>query len=247
MTILYTKVSSKSAKLLAEELGCEAIKDLAENEDSNAESLRDSDYIIRWGASYLLRYLPHGKVLNKASAIKNAVNKFESNKIFEANGIPTPKITFDVTEAEGFGFPLIARKMHHHGGKGFIIVDDKETLTMMNYNVYFAEMINKAKEYRIWVLGGIPFLAHRRYNDSGEIAWNGEGESLEKVEITNIPYNVLKYSVKAVESLKLDFGAVDIATDDEGNPFVFEVNTAPQLTRYRAEKLAEAIRDWLEI
>ena len=43
-------------------------------------------------------------------------------------------------------------------------------------------------------------------------------------------------AVKAVNSLGLDFGAVDICEDEEGNPYVFEVNTAPGIEGTTVEK-----------
>jgi glutathione synthase/RimK-type ligase-like ATP-grasp enzyme len=242
MLIIHNGVGYKSAKLLGEKLGCEVL-------DEAAASIADltEQEVFRWGTSMNLRFKP-AKVLNSKDAIRQATNKCLSRSILSENGISVPYTCYDKYEAiENLTFPFIARYKNHRHGNGFIIVNDRQTLDMINdWNTYFMEKINKMSEYRVWIFNGVPFLAHRRTNRLGELAWNGEGEVLERAYIDDVPFDVMHESIRAVEVLGLDFGAVDVGVDDNNRAYVFEVNTAPQLNDFRANKLARLVEHYFE-
>ena len=61
----------------------------------------------------------------------------------------------------------------------------------------------------------------------------------------NVPNNVKETAFKAVKSLGLDFGAVDIAVNLGNTPYVLEVNSAPGLEGTAFEKWSEALKNWL--
>lgn len=56
------------------------------------------------------------------------------------------------------------------------------------------------------------------------------------------PETLGRTAVAAVAALGLDFGGVDIALDRQGNPCVFEVNTAPGIEGTSLRKYADAFR-----
>jgi D-alanine-D-alanine ligase-like ATP-grasp enzyme len=51
-------------------------------------------------------------------------------------------------------------------------------------------------------------------------------------------------SVEAVAALGLDFGAVDIIEDKEGNFYVLEINTAPGLEGHTVTSYAKAFHGY---
>ena len=52
-------------------------------------------------------------------------------------------------------------------------------------------------------------------------------------------------AIAAVKALKLDFGAVDVCIAEDGNPYVFEVNTGPGLEATSFDKYVEAFKEKL--
>jgi glutathione synthase/RimK-type ligase-like ATP-grasp enzyme len=62
-------------------------------------------------------------------------------------------------------------------------------------------------------------------------------------ENVQAPPKVCEVAIQAVESLGLDFGAVDIGfREKEGKAFVFEVNTAPGIEGTTVRHYVEAVR-----
>jgi hypothetical protein len=57
--------------------------------------------------------------------------------------------------------------------------------------------------------------------------------------------DVIVESLKAVDSLDLDFGAVDVLYSEEGYPFVLEVNSAPRLNKYGRQLYSYIIEEYL--
>ena len=63
-------------------------------------------------------------------------------------------------------------------------------------------------------------------------------------EGVELPQEVKEEAVRAIKSLSLDFGAVDICYTSSGEACVFEVNTAPGIMNTSVERYAEAIRKY---
>lgn len=96
-------------------------------------------------------------------------------------------------------------------------------------------------EYRVHVVDGEVILYQkksRRVNEDGEVE-TAEGQD---ADVRNLASNwiyrtgnlerlerVEQLAISAIEALGLDFGAVDIIKDNDGNVFVLEVNSAPGL------------------
>ena len=96
-------------------------------------------------------------------------------------------------------------------------------------------------EYRVHVFDGSVILYQkksRRVDDNGEVVTADGAEA----DVRNLESNwiyrtgnlrqlerVEELAINAVSALNLDFGAVDIIKDTEGNVFVLEVNSAPGL------------------
>jgi len=101
--------------------------------------------------------------------------------------------------------------------------------------------IDNRGEYRVHVVAGEVILYQKK---SRRVDIDGVAEVAEGVDadVRNLETNwiyrtgnlkklerVEELAVNAIEALNLDFGAVDIIMDDEGDIFVLEVNSAPGL------------------
>ncbi len=83
------------------------------------------------------------------------------------------------------------------------------------------------------------------------IVWNRENSTFMRRDMSNPLYdNICQLSIKAVEALGLDFGAVDVGVRKLGKRaeevVVFEVNTAPCMNRDTAGRYARRIKDYYE-
>lgn len=114
------------------------------------------------------------------------------------------------------------------------------TITLPDAPLYTKAIVNTG-EYRVHVMDGEVILYQkksRRVDDSGNVI-TAEGE---EADVRNLASNwiyrtgnltrlerIEELAINAIDTLGLDFGAVDIIKDEEGNVFVLEINTAPGL------------------
>ena len=103
-------------------------------------------------------------------------------------------------------------------------------------------------EYRVHVMFGQPIFAQRKSLRTDElrpetpnfIIRNHTNGFIFQQNNVSIPQDALNQSVKAVQALGLDFGAVDIRVNSNGRPCILEVNTAPGLSGTTLETYVNA-------
>lgn len=212
---------------------------------------RGGDFIINWGASTfkgvnaplravlgltgaLQNQLPSVKVLNKPEAVLNASNKLKTFQILEEADVAIPEFTTDSSVAyewsDGGERVYSRRVLSGHSGNGISIatsghVPEKAPL--------YVKGISNAGEYRVHVANGkvIDYIKKRRHredtptqqqSDVRNLAngWVYTRQNLKRLE------RIEQLAIRAVEALGLDFGAVDIIKNPDGEVFVLEVNTA---------------------
>lgn len=225
------KQGSKSAKLLANALGGMVLK------LKNSKFVKQADdLVVNWGGT------------NK--------NKLEQYEVFSEFLVDSVFYTASKEEAQRAldgGTTVYARtKLNSMGGNGIVVVEPGEDLP--DAKVYTAKFAVK-NEYRVHVAyGGVIKVQQKRRVHKDRRAEFG----IEKInynvrnlaggwifavnDIDPYPPNLETQAVNAVDALGYDFGAVDIAVDENGNVCVFEVNTAPGLCETTAEAYASAIK-----
>lgn len=232
--ILYSHLTRGTGANLAQRLN------IAGGEEVPTDEI---DLLIRWGSTGSVKLNPK-RVLNKKDSIALAANKLDSlirmqeAKISVPNTLPLEMLT-QLTLAEvatkGLKFPVLARNIQHTRGKDILLcLQNKDLARAVRWGrTYLVEYIATDREYRVHVFNGAiirtsqkvlmsrdNYLPYMRNDDHNHTYRN--------------PRKVLtpeqsETAIKAVQSLGLDFGAVDMVIGDDGNAYVLEVNTGPSL------------------
>ncbi|MCK4500294.1 hypothetical protein KAU11_07340 [Candidatus Babeliales bacterium] len=239
---------SNSAKALANHIGCKRLKVYGSQFVGKIQ-----DVVINWGSQ---QEVPgRARVLNKPSAVYNASNKLKALQLMESSGVSIPRYQTDL-RPEDRRLTYVARtKLSGHSGEGIIIVKPDDILPDA---LLYTEYIPKVREYRAIVVGSevVDFKQKKKRssprdsNDTviederithDEHVWNLDGGYIFARDGITKPSGVDSLSVNACSALSLDFGAVDIIEDREGNLYVLEVNTAFGLEGTTIDRVGDAI------
>lgn len=152
-------------------------------------------------------------------------------------------------------YPVLARKLHHVGGRDIIYCRDEQRAkrALARGRAYFTRYILSITEFRVWVyrkrhLGTYEkVLAHPEWKHRmiGRNYKNGYAFQLVQTELLSAARTAL--AIQSVTALGLDFGAVDILVGRDKRDYVLEVNTAPGVEgegRQVIQALALRIQKW---
>lgn len=243
MYILPYKNTSESANKLAQSLNCKLLK----SNFSVAKSFTSP--IINWGNSKRV-ITSFSRLLNRPSKVKYAVNKLKTFEILKANNINIPDFTTNYETAKEWineGEWIVARSLlESSSGQGITLAKTIEELPT-NSKLY-VKYFKKTYEFRVHVFDGkvIDYIQKRKRNDVDESLYNKYVRSYTNGWVfcrDNIIENdnVKQLAIKAIQALKLDFGAVDIVMKSSGEAKVLEINCAPALEGTTLERYKEAI------
>lgn len=218
---------------------------------------RPTDMIINWGNSIItptrLELLAGGgQILNNPENIRHSANKRLSFIAMADQNVPTVEYTNRREVAQGWldaGELVYARtRISGHSGEGIVMVHNEpdsitgvgqafEVVSELPQAVLYTKGITEQRrEFRIHVMGGVVTSIQQKKRANG---WR------ENPAFSNVVRNyhtgwiyasddvspnaaAIDAAIRAVDSLNLDFGAVDIITRRD-NAWVLEVNTAPGL------------------
>jgi len=221
-------------------------------------------YIIGWGMKEikdfpLLEFPLKDKVfINSYTAIQNNRKKFKSLELMKKSNVKTPKhykkeIILDKIRNKEVEFPLIARRNKHQEGNGLKIclcIDDVKKALNGCYD-YFVEYVRNYKEFRIHIFNGKPIRASKKtgyYVENNWVRNNHNGWKFKDINIETISEwdeNIIEECKKAVKSMNMVFGAVDIVYSDFNEPYVIEVNSSPALNGKGLDLYADCFIDYI--
>lgn len=147
----------------------------------------------------------------------------------------------------GIKFPLLARKAHGFGGTDIVPVFQAQEVA---WRVkagwdWFSSYVPVAKEFRVWVYRGVHLDTYekemRRPQDFKFIGRNFRNGF--DFRLSNEHEDATAQASLALDTLKLDFGAVDLVLGEDGKAYVLEVNTAPGVLKSKAEKTLAKLVD----
>lgn len=257
MRIYPYKLGSKSAKVLAEALGCKRVR-----RDSDKFSNRYNHVIINWGsAAYPRWWKDWMRIINTPGAVNTASNKLLAFKKMK-DKVRIPEFTTDWQEANKWadGGSTIVERMYlrAHSGKGIRIIPPDLEAGHHGFNreaPLFVKYMKKADEYRVHVFKGkmidVQQKRKRHEVDNEDVDYkvrNLAGGWVFCREGVEAPADVVAQAKAAVEALELDFGAVDVGYNKaKGEAHVYEVNTSPGLEGTTLDSYVNAIKNLAEV
>lgn len=224
--VLPYKLASKSAKDLARGL---CVKRIIPGGKFKPKS---NITVINWGSSR--SHFTSTNIMNQPNAVACAANKLTAFNRMQQAGVSVVEFTTSRTTAENWlmgGYKVVCRHLlSSHSGRGIEVIREGEHLP---FAPLYTKYTKKDKEYRVHVFKGEvidliekrkkygaivdPFI--RNHNNGWVFCRDDVYPSQE----------VTEQSKRAIQSLGLDFGAVDII-ERNGRVWVLEVNCAPGLT-----------------
>ena len=248
------KAGSASARTLAAGLRCLRLR------NPTMFRPRPNDVVINWGCStesFPINLVEQGgnrwKLINNPVDVENAQNKLKSLDLFNITSVPTVEYTTIRDEAYGWlqgGATVVARTiLRGSGGRGIILLDPDTRYiapSIVPYAPLYTKYAKKRTEYRVHVVGEevlhIQQKRPRAGADTDARIRNHDNGWVFCLEDVSAPTCVVDAAERAVSSLHLHFGAVDVGYNEHYNrPYVYEVNTAPNLEGTTLSKYVDAL------
>lgn len=145
-------------------------------------------------------------------------------------------------------------ELRGNSGRDIVIASTPEEV--VDAPLYTKEVV-KRHEFRIHVFNGVVIDGVRKafrpsipqeernrdiMNHAAGTIFVRSGNALEAAKNNEV---MLNDCVRAVGAVGLNFGAVDVMTDSDGNHYIIEVNTAPGLEGTTLTRYADAITNWV--
>ena len=240
--VLPYKPASESAKTLADLLGVLRMR-------VTESSIRDDSdtTIVNWGNSTTdLSHLPSVRVINPTRNVRLASHKGEFferiaewNRTNDYETVRIPDWTTRKSEANDWyrdGHDVVCRAvLQGHSGEGLSIANYDEEVgpsEAIPASKLYTKYVKKRDEYRVHVMGNVPFFVQRKAVPHGSRDTNYQIRNVANgfvfvIQDVNPNKQVLDQAVLAVKALGLDFGAVDVIWNERRQEAtVLEVNTA---------------------
>lgn len=246
--VLPYKISSASAKALAQQLGA-----LRVYPERNYKP-RSNHLIINYGYSspplWARRANEKGSIiLNNWDSVMVARDKTRALICMYSQGVQVPEYTTDIEVAKQWEGVVVCRlTTTGQEGRGIVIAETPDQIVQAPL---YTKHVRHKHEFRVHVMNGNVFdftqKKKRATIDCNPYVRNSAGNWVFCREGVLLPNDVKVQAIKAVEALGLNFGAVDVAyREREDKAYVLEVNTAPGLEGTTLTKYVEQFKYIIE-
>lgn len=186
-----------------------------------------------------------------------SVDNLTQLRQFESNGVPTIEFTSSPTIAKSWqrqGDVVWGRSNHHTQGKDIVPFNHPQ----WQFKDYWVKVIPNVKdEFRVHVFDGKVITQGKKVFRSDTVDANsapmqrGVGNVVRNrstgwrmTHNFRLPTDVGNAGVQAVKALGYLYGAVDIATDQNGKIYTYETNSGPAMDEVTHNAYVEAITKW---
>ena len=195
-----------------------------------------NDLIVNWGNPRMPKWANDDVlILNNPKLVQTSFNKLLSFEKMKGT-VRIPRFTTlmeDAVEWIRNDRVAVARTiLSGHGGRGVLLVNDEDELP--NCALY-TRYVKKSEEYRVHVFKNSVIFLQKKLLRNGSTGNNFQVRNYANGWIFGskdilVPQDVVEQAFLAIQSLELDFGAVDVGWNDKyQKAFVYEVNSAPAL------------------
>jgi len=249
--ILYPyKIASATARALSRTLNTRRVREAGTYRPRRSHVIinRGNPRVPRW-ANANLRWI------NTPIAVERASNKLEAFKAFTEHGVQCPEYTTDVGIAREWvstGAVVARSLLRASGGKGIHLYAAGEAIPEPNttHEKLWVKYVKKAAEYRLHVFEGRVIRIQEKRRERGtQDTRNNQIRNRENgwvfcTEEVNLPDGLSDLAIRAVASLGLHFGAVDIIWNQrQEQGYVLEVNCCPGLEGTSLDVYTQAIKE----
>ncbi|MFO7715017.1 RimK family alpha-L-glutamate ligase [Desulfosarcina sp.] len=180
-------------------------------------------------------------MVNDHQAVSIARNKFITQQVLTAAGLPCPDTVF-INHESGFfqavdqlgGYPVVVKPVSGRQGDGVLLIMDgvdarRRGLPALNPQrglmVQRYIPAEKRRDIRALVIGGALICAASLVPASGEFRANFHLGS--EIRSTVLATDLKQIALSAAAVVGCDVAGVDIIVDSDGRPFIVEVNYSP--------------------
>ena len=230
--LLYHRKTRPTGRLLAAELGI----------PGGVEVRGNPDVVIRWGnqrGSYPGSF-------NTPVSMALASDKLAAFTRWQAEGVRIPEFGTEPGDWDTY----FGRMRHGFGGRDIIILPTGMGDTYADVDFY-TRYIPSEREYRIHVFDQQIIRVQRKYLDfpeedrhRGRIKNYANGYRFRTPQ-RQLHSDRLDQAKRAVSTLGLVWGAVDLIIGGDNEAYVLEVNTAPKLAPLTCTQYATAMRVYM--
>ena len=196
-------------------------------------------------------------VINRATPIANARNKFRALRILAAQGLPVPP-SFTASSADFLDravseigdYPFLMKPFEGTHGDAFLLLDTQVSLASavgamcdLHHDYIIQPFIKESGglDLRVIVVGGRVIASMKRVAQAGEFRSNihrgGYGTTVE------LPAQCIETAIGATTAMHLEVAGVDLLHTADG-PLILEVNPSPgfeEIETVTGIRIAEAI------
>jgi hypothetical protein len=191
--------------------------------------------VINWGSARRPDVLRGVNVLNDFDAVRIATSKLATFAALTRAKVPHVEVTTSLGEARAWNarHKVLGRDLDHGSqGRGITVYQPGE---LNKEHKFYTKYYRKERELRIHVFQGRVIFEQEKLKKNGAdnadkyVRSHDRGWCFAFHHLVDkpVPQTVRDLAVQAVQSLGLDFGAVDVGWNNRNGPRVFEVNTAP--------------------
>jgi hypothetical protein len=212
------------------------------------------DRIMCWGVS--TRELANPKPALNGNV--NLYNKMTALERFADKDIPVPTLLGPRTALTNRRLfnqtkPWFGRKSFHEKGNDITLCQewgDVKNALAKQVAEYFSVFIPHTEELRVWTFKDEAFaIYHKQYKKPGFDNYKNLEFRSELRDDLLREKPLCQYAIDATKALKMDWGAVDILHGTDGEYYVLEVNSMPDISsleRTSGVRLAKLVSTWAE-
>ena len=245
--LLFHKRSYISGRGLATQLGLKATRSVGKIKKLGKIP------IIRYGNSEG-SFGKNDTIMNAPGVIRLCANSYHFSRWCEKNNYLTP-IYRKFSMSNIPEYPFLLRRLHHMQGRDIILINSKKDLNKVSRQElsgrYYVPFFNTGFELRVHVIDGkvVRIFKKLKVNaDSKEfIRTSGKGWHYSlRTDSFNKYTKAIEICLNLVKDVGLFFGGIDLAWDNVNKKYIiWEVNTAPGLSKPTMKIYADALRKYV--